>query len=323
MIRLLAKLLTAVFLLTGVGAATGAEVPLSPPTAAASYLVRVNGAILWSRAAQSRLPQASLAKIMTALLVLEQGKAEELVTVSNTAARETGTRIGLRQGERLRTKDLLAATLLGSANDACRALADHLGAGEFRFVARMNSRAQELGLANTHFNNACGHDHPLQYSTAYDLAVLAEFAMSHRPFAELARTVSLRIETADGLRAFNLENKNELVGRYQGAIGVKTGTTPKAGKCLVALAERGENRVMLVMLKAPERWWQAVAILDRAFAAAAERHSPPDGHTDALFSPRLTGESRPLFNNTGFRVKPGMTKEGSDDFYEFVKSNDQ
>jgi len=210
---------------------------------------------------------------MTALLVLEHGKAEETITVSSTAARETGSRIGLRQGEKLLTQDLLAATLLNSANDACRALADHLGEGEPRFVERMNRRAQELGLANTHFVNACGHDHVQQYSSATDLALLAELAMRHRPFAELVKTVAITIGTANGQRTFRLENKNELVGRYQGAIGVKTGTTPKAGKCLVALAQREGNRVVLVMLKAPERWWQAVAILDRAFAAAEEQRA--------------------------------------------------
>jgi serine-type D-Ala-D-Ala carboxypeptidase (penicillin-binding protein 5/6) len=276
MIRPLAKVLTAaccLFFLPGTGAASGIELAVPTPTAAASYLVQVNGATLWSHDAQKRLPQASLTKIMTALLVLEQGKAEELITVSRTAAQETGSRIGLRQGERLRTEDLLAATLLNSANDACRALADHLGKGEIRFVDRMNRRAQELGLTNTHFTNACGHDHPLQYSTADDLALLAEIALRHRPFAELVKTVEIPIETADGRRTFRLENKNELVGRYRGAIGIKTGTTPKAGKCLVALAEREGNRVLLVMLKAPERWWQAVAVLDQAFAVAAERQA--------------------------------------------------
>lgn len=261
------------FALVGAGAVSGAETSAAAPPAAASYLVQVNGATLWSHDAQRRLPQASLTKIMTALLVLEQGKAEELITISKTAARETGSRIGLRQGERLRMQDLLAATLLSSANDACRALADHLGQGEPRFVARMNRRARELGLTNTHFANASGHDHSLQYSTANDLALLAEFAMNHRPFAELVKTVEIRIETDDGRRTFRLENKNELVGRYRGAIGIKTGTTAKAGKCLIALAEREGNRVMLVMLKAPERWWQAVAILDHAFAVAAEQQT--------------------------------------------------
>ncbi len=288
MIRPLAKLITAgccLFFMHGAtGAASGLEAEVPSPTAAASYLVQVNGTTLWSHAAQRRLPQASLTKIMTALLVLEQGGAEELITISNTATRETGSRIGLRQGERLRAKDLLAATLLSSANDACRALADHLGGRELRFVARMNRRAQELGLANTHFANACGHDHPRQYSTAYDLALLSGFAMRHRTFAELVKTVEIRIETANGKRTFRLENKNELVGRYRGAIGIKTGTTAKAGKCLIALAEREQNRIMLVMLKAPERWWQAVAIMDRAFAVAAERQAGQGAFKSAVKS---------------------------------------
>ena len=279
MFRLLTKLFTTagccLFFVTGTAIAYGAERSAPSPQTAAAYLVQVNGTTIWSQAGQRRLPQASLAKIMTALLVLEQGRPEELITVGITAARETGTRIGLKQGDRLRTQDLLAATLLNSANDACRALADHLGAGQPRFVIRMNRRAQELGLANTHFANACGHDHREQYSTAEDLARLAELAMSHRAFAGLVRTVTMPIGTVNGQRSFRLENKNELVGRYRGAIGIKTGTTEKAGKCLIALAERESNRVLLVMLKAPERWWQAVAILDRAFAAAAERPAAP------------------------------------------------
>lgn len=281
MIHPLMKLLTVcccLLFLPGAGKAAPAEEETAAPTppAAVSYLVQVNGTALWSHDAQRRFPQASLTKIMTALLVLEQGKAEELIVVSRAAARETGSRIGLRRGERLRTQDLLAATLLSSANDACRALADHLGPGEARFVARMNRRAQEVGLTNTHFANACGHDHPQQYSTAYDLALLAEFAMLHRTFAEIVKTVSITIATADSRRTFRLENKNELVGRYRGAIGIKTGTTAKAGKCLIALAEQEGNHVLLVMLKAPERWWQAVAILDQAFALAGERQKAPD-----------------------------------------------
>ena len=287
MIHPLVKLLMAgccLFLLPWAEVASGVETEIPIPTAAASYLVQVNGVRLWSRETQRKLPQASLTKIMTALLVLEKGKAEELITVRNTAAHETGSRIGLRQGDRLHTKDLLAATLVNSANDACRALADHLGGTESRFVFQMNRRAQELGLGNTHFANACGHDHLEQYSTAADLALLAEIAMRHQAFAELVRTVELRIGTVNGQRTFRLENKNELVGRYQGAIGIKTGTTAKAGKCLIALAEREENRVMLVMLRAPERWWQAVAILDRAFAFAAERQPGENAARNAVKS---------------------------------------
>jgi D-alanyl-D-alanine carboxypeptidase (penicillin-binding protein 5/6) len=162
--------------------------------------------------------------------------------------------------------ELLAATLLGSANDACHALADHVGGSETKFVVLMNARAREMGLSGTRFANACGHDAPTMHSTARDLARLAETAMGNPVFAKMAGLEDGWISTADGGKKFPLENKNLLIGRYRGAIGVKTGFTGAAGKCLVALAERGGKRVLLVLLNAPDRWWKAEEILDAAFA---------------------------------------------------------
>ncbi len=104
------------------------------------------------------LPPASLTKLMTALLVLEHDRPDETVTITPDATRETGSRLGLKSGERFRMHDLLAAALLPSANDACHALADHLAGNESAFVALMNQRAQTLGMRDTHFTNACGHD---------------------------------------------------------------------------------------------------------------------------------------------------------------------
>ena len=131
-----------------------------------------DGRVLWARHPQAHHAPASLAKMMTALLVLEHGHLEEVVSVSRAASRETGSRIRLRAGEQLRVQDLLAATIVASANDACRALADYLG--PIDFVARMNERAAELRLDDTHFVDPCGHDRAGQYSTAEDLARLAE-----------------------------------------------------------------------------------------------------------------------------------------------------
>jgi D-alanyl-D-alanine carboxypeptidase (penicillin-binding protein 5/6) len=162
--------------------------------------------------------------------------------------------------------ELLAATQIGSANDACHALADHVAGSEAKFVALMNARARELGLSNTRFANACGHDAPGLYSTARDLARLAETAMGNPVFAKMAGLEDGWISTVGKAREFSLENKNLLIGRYRGAIGVKTGFTGSAGKCLVALAERGGKRVLLVLLNAPDRWWKAEEILDAAFA---------------------------------------------------------
>jgi D-alanyl-D-alanine carboxypeptidase (penicillin-binding protein 5/6) len=208
---------------------------------------------------------------MTALLFLESGKPlDGVVTISANAQRATGTRLRLRAGEQLRAGDALAATLLQSANDACLALAEHVGGDEARFTERMNRRARELDMARTHFTNPCGHDEPAHRSSAGDLALLSEAALRQPLFAELVARVDFPIRTLGG-RQFDLENKNELVGRYPGAIGIKSGYTPQAGKCLIALARRNGMTVLLVLLNAPNRWWDAEAVLDRAFAEAGRR----------------------------------------------------
>ena len=208
---------------------------------AAAYLVKVDGRELWSRNPDLRLAPGSLTKMMTGLLVLERADPGQVATVSPEASRETGTRLGLETGDRMLVIDLLAAALLGSANDACHALADHVAGSEKKFVVLMNARAREMGLSRTRFANACGHDAPGLYSTARDLARLAETAMGNPVFAKIAGIVGGGVSTADGGKKYPIENKNELIGRYRGALGVKTGFTGSAGKCLVALAERGGN----------------------------------------------------------------------------------
>jgi D-alanyl-D-alanine carboxypeptidase (penicillin-binding protein 5/6) len=238
------------------------------PAVASSYLLKINGKAVWEHSPDRRLPVASLTKMMTALLVLEGDRLEETATVGGAAAGETGTRIGLQRGERMRVGDLLAATLLASANDAAHVLADHMAGTEARFVRRMNARAAELGMENTHFANATGHHAPGLYATARDLAILAEKAMADPRFAALAATVRMNVRTADGSRSFQLENRNEMVGRYRGAVGVKTGYTREAGPCLVVFARRGGTRVLLVLLNAANRWWDAVDMMDRAFSMA-------------------------------------------------------
>lgn len=235
------------------------------PRVAEAYLVKRDGRVLWAANADAHMSPASLTKMMTALVALESGNLEDVVTVSRAASRERGSTIGLRKGDQLRVRDLLAAMVVRSANDACRAIADHVGV---TFVARMNQRARAMGLRDTQFADPCGWDAPGQYSTASDLARLAEQAMQHPEFARLASRVHVTIATTNDRRKFHFSNTNALIGRYEGAIGVKTGTTGRAGHCLVAIAERNGVRVVLVLLKARDRWWNAVGLLDRAFASA-------------------------------------------------------
>lgn len=268
---MIARLGLALLLAACAGSAVSAEpagASADPPFpgGAAAYLVEVQGRTLYAHDADRALPPASLTKIMTALLVLESGRPlDEVVTVSARAQRETGASLHLRAGERMRARDLLAATLLVSANDACLALAEHVAGDAGRFVALMNQRARELALTHTHFVNPCGHDAGNHLTSARDLALLTHAALRRPVFAELVRTVERRVATVAG-RTFVLENRNEMVGRYAGAIGVKSGFTSRAGKCLVALAQRDGVTVLLVVLNAPNRWWDAAALLDRAFA---------------------------------------------------------
>lgn len=247
------------------GVAAAASPFADPP----SYLLQINGRTYREKNPNLRRPPASLTKIMTALVVLGKCDLKEVVTVSASAARETGSRIGLRRGQRLTVRDLLAATLIASANDAARALADHAGGNQKAFVALMNARARTLKLQNTRFSNACGHDHAGLYSSAHDLAILSELALRNPIFADLVSRRVMRISTQKGGRSFYLKNKNRLIGRYPGARGVKTGTTPNAGQCLVALAERDDRKVLLVMMRSRNRWRTAPAMLDAAFAASS------------------------------------------------------
>ncbi|HUX91438.1 MAG TPA: D-alanyl-D-alanine carboxypeptidase family protein [Gallionellaceae bacterium] len=241
------------------------------PNVATSYLVQVNASLLWEKQANRRLPPASLTKLMTVLLVLDDYKPKAVAEISQRAAQETGMRLGAKRGERFYVEDLLSSALINSDNDACHALAEFIGGNHQQFVQMMNRRAQQLGLRNTHFSNACGHDAADHYSTAHDLAVLANEVLKHHLVTELVVKESAQIFAIGGKTGYQLQNKNALIGRYQGALGLKTGYTPKAGKCLIAYAERDGARVLLVMLNAPNRWWDAVDLLDLAFAQA--RHA--------------------------------------------------
>ena len=256
----------------GAGTAANAPPAAAPdrfPRAASAYIVAIDGRVVWAGRPDESRPPASLTKIMTALVLLEgDWKPDAPVTVSRTAAAETGSRAGLRTGETLGAGDLLTAMLVASANDACVALAEHAAGSMAAFVAAMNSRAAALGLAATRFANPCGHDAPAQRSSARDLLAVAEAALAH---PEFSRTVALRsaeVRTAGG-RRIALKSGNHLLGNSPGVVGVKSGWTPEAGKCLVVRADRDGVRVMIVLLDAADRWWTAAALVEKAFDAAS------------------------------------------------------
>ena len=238
------------------------------PKMARAYAIEINGTPVWQRNIDQRLAPASLTKLMTALLVIEQLEGTRPVTVSRAASRETGSRLGLKAGQILTVQDLLAATLLASANDACRALADHLGSDPAAFVHAMNTRAVQIGMHHTHFSNACGHDAPGHYTSVADLLLLARQAWANPRIRNVAALQETRITSVDGSQEWLVRNTNALIGRYAPAIGLKTGTTPQAGKCLIAVAKKGQTEVLLVMLHGADRWWDAVDVMELAFARA-------------------------------------------------------
>jgi D-alanyl-D-alanine carboxypeptidase (penicillin-binding protein 5/6) len=234
------------------------------PGAAAAYLVVVDGAVRWQHRADAPRQPASLAKLMGALVVVREGSLDAEVVVTPRAAKARGARLGLREGERLPARALLAAMVVGSANDACLALALRHGSAA-RFVARMNEGARALGLRATRFADPCGFDAQGQHSTARDLARLAEAFMAEPQLAALAGQRALEVATAGG-RVLGVQTTNVLLEHFPGALGVKTGRTRGAGHNLIVLAERGGRRVLLVMLGARDRWWDAHAILERSLA---------------------------------------------------------
>jgi len=244
-----------------------AGAPDAFPGAARAYVVVRDGVTLWSAQADDPLPPASLTKLMTALLVAEAGRLDEPVTIGPRAAAARGARLPLRAGVRVSRGDLMTAMLLRSANDACVALAEAVAGGEASFVAAMNRRAAALGLSHTRFRNACGLDATGHAASAADLAILADAALAVPAIAARVREESAVVRRGED-PPVRIATTNALIGRVQGAIGAKTGFTNRAGHCLVGVVERDGVRVTVVLLGARDRWWDAVAMIERAFDAS-------------------------------------------------------
>ncbi|MFZ5875814.1 MAG: D-alanyl-D-alanine carboxypeptidase family protein [Nitrospirota bacterium] len=233
--------------------------------------------VLFESNAGARLAPASLTKVMTALIAFEEGDLNSTVTISRHAARATGHRLRLRAGQTFRLGDLIDAMLVTSANDACRAVAEAIAGTEEQFVGKMNRYTEALGLPNTHFANACGFDAPGHYSTANDLARLATTALAHPGFDEAVKIHQSSLRSLDGRRSYRYRTTNRLMSSFDGAVGVKTGFTNRAGRCLIARAIREEGDLLLVMLNAPRRWWDAQAMLTRGFETLAASQRDEDG----------------------------------------------
>lgn len=206
-------------------------------TAAAAALIEANsGKLLLSGNSNSRLPMASTTKTMTALVVIENCCLDETVEVTADAAGTEGSSMYLSCGERLSVRDLLYGLMLLSGNDAAVALAVHVGGTVESFVRIMNDRAAKLGLTNTHFVTPNGLHDAEHYTTAYELALIGAEALKNETFRQIVSTQYYTAETGDRVRT--MKNKNALLWDYGNAVGIKTGYTSAAGRCLLFAAER-------------------------------------------------------------------------------------
>ena len=243
-----------------------------------AILVDVDGGnVLYEHNSSEKLPPASITKIMTLLLVYEAERDGRIsftdeVSVSSHAASMGGSQVYLEEGERQSVEELVKCVSIASANDAAVALAEYIGGSEDGFVEMMNERAKELGMEDTTFKNACGLDGDGHLSSARDIAVMsAELLRNFPEITEYTTTWqdSLTHSTRRGTSEFGLTNTNKLVKWYEGATGLKTGSTSEAKYCLSASAKRGDMELVAVIMAAPDnksRFSEAMELLDYGFA---------------------------------------------------------
>lgn len=223
-----------------------------------------SGDIIFEKNADSCAPMASTTKVMTALVAIENGQLDKIVTIPEQATGVEGSSIYLHTGERLSLHDLLYALLLESANDAATAIAIEIGGSIEGFAQLMNDKATSLGLTNTHFTNPHGLDSSEHYTSAHDLALLCSYAMRNPKFCEIVSSTRMVIPGNENSSRI-LVNHNKLLRSYDGAIGIKTGFTKKSGRCLVSCAERDGVRLIAVTLNAPNDWNDHKSMLNYGF----------------------------------------------------------
>ena len=225
-----------------------------------------SGRILYAHNENEKRLIASTTKLMTALVALESGHAlDEIVHIAPEWAGVEGSSIYLQTGEDVTLEALLYGMLLRSGNDAATAVAGYCGGTVENFVAKMNRKAEQLSMHDSHFENPSGLDGERHYSTARDMAMLARACLNNTQLSEIVKTRSITL----GTRYFT--NHNRLLWRYEGCVGLKTGYTEKAGRTLVSAAKRGDTTLICVTLSAPDDWSDHTKLLDACFAQYSTR----------------------------------------------------
>ena len=233
------------------------------------YIVydRISKSMIIGKNEDVKSAMASTTKIMTTIVILEKTDLDETVTVSAKAGGTGGSRLGIKRGDKASVRDLLYGLMLRSGNDAAVALAEHVGGSVKGFAELMNEKAAELGLTNTHFVTPHGLDDANHYTTALELAKLTDYAMDNETFAKIVGTKSTTIYINNQPRQIN--NTNELLGVLNGVVGVKTGFTNNAGRCLVTETKRNNMDIITIVLGADtkkDRTKDSVNLIEYTFS---------------------------------------------------------
>ncbi len=228
------------------------------------------GQILWGKSAFKRMYPASTTKILTAIIGLEMGQLNEIITVSKNAAAVGEASIYLKENHRLLLEDLVKGALIKSGNDAAYAIGEGIAGSESLFLALMNKKATLIGAKTSNFKNTNGLPDPEHISSAYDLAIIARYCMSNKSFAGIVAKKEEQIKILPDENRF-LKNTNKLLLNYPFATGIKTGTTVAAGQCLIASANKNGKCIITVVLRSFNRYNDTISLLDFAFSDDCNR----------------------------------------------------
>ena len=241
---------------------------LDPPEVSAqnAILIEANsGEVLYEKNASDKAYPASITKIMTAFLAIENGTLDKKVKVSANASGVEGSSIYLASGEMISLRDLVYGLMLRSGNDAAIAISEAIGGSTDNFVIMMNKKARELGACNTHFMNPNGLHDQEHYTTAKDMALIARAAMKNSEFKKIAATKSWVTDRGEGKYNY-FYNKNKVVYQYNGGTGIKIGYTKAAGRTLVASSERDGMELICVVMNAPDWFQDTYKLMDYAYS---------------------------------------------------------
>jgi len=267
---------------------------------AAIVYERSSGKILYGKEENEKRKMASTTKIMTAIVVLENTNLDDIVTISSKAAGTGGSRLGLHKDDKISIQDLLYGLLLCSGNDAAVALAEHVSGDLSNFANMMNSKATSLGLSSTHFVTPHGLDDDNHYTTAYELALITNYALKNDVFANLVKTKTYTISINNHPKT--LSNTNELLGNLDGVYGVKTGFTNGANRCLVTAVKRDNMDIICIVLGADtkkDRTKDSINLINYSF----------NNFKMVNIKEKITNEfvNWKICNSSSFRVEKGVS----------------